>query len=518
MSEKTDQSPLWDTNLLDVCGGVTDKGPVRKTNQDAFMLPDSLSPRLLGDIYIVADGVGGQEHGAEASQLAVRIIHDLFYQKRQAGASVAVALEQAADQANLAIYNEAQARGASRMGCTVVAAVHHNGQRTILHAGDARAYLLRDDELHQLTRDDTWVQIQVDEGIIGEETAANHELRHVVTRVLGNKTTLEITLSPALSIESGDTLLLCSDGLYDAVPSEKIGQILAGYTPQAAADTLVKLAVKANAKDNVTAVVVNSQHVSTEERTLAMTTVFSAADQELEAVLEVPAEGDAEDADAQQQRSGFRLPLWALAVLFLAIIFTVIFGASALWRQLIRPEEPLPTAAVPAATPKIDTPAPIIPTAAPVDTAIPEDTAVPPSTLTSPPQPTATLIVTETSPTVTPEPSETPLPPTNTPQPTATIQPIAACIVNPDGPVYVWQDDQVTNSDCDQFAREGFILNDNDPISILDPNPITILGPDTAFCQENELIRVQSTADSAIVGWVLIDVVQVTTAEQGCPP
>ena len=183
---------MTDSLLIDIAHGFNDKGPIRKANEDSFILPDPNAPTDLGLIYVVADGVGGQEHGAEASQLAVRIIHDVFYQTRQVGESIPVALAHAADQANLAIYDEAQKRQTGRMGCTVVTAVHHQGQRYILHAGDARAYLLRYGKLQKLTRDDTWVQRQVEEGLIGEDTAQHHELRHVVTRVLGNNPTAAV--------------------------------------------------------------------------------------------------------------------------------------------------------------------------------------------------------------------------------------------------------------------------------------------------------------------------------------
>jgi hypothetical protein len=93
-----------------------------------------------------------------------------------------------------------------------------------------------------------------------------------------------------------------------------------------------------------------------------------------------------------------------------------------------------------------------------------------------------------------------------------------ACIVNPGARTYVWQDDQIVGSNCDQFAREGFVLNDGDQVTIIDPTPRAVLGPDATFCQENEFIKVQSVANADIEGWVLLNNVQATTAEQGCPP
>ncbi|MEJ2749413.1 MAG: protein phosphatase 2C domain-containing protein, partial [Anaerolineae bacterium] len=351
---------MTDLSLTDLAGAASDKGPVRKANEDAFMLPEEKAPTELGLIYVVADGVGGQEHGAEASHLAARIIHDVFYQTRQVGESIPVALAHAADQANLAIYDEAQKRQASRMGCTVVTAVHHEGQRYILHAGDARAYLLRDGQLKKLTRDDTWVQRQVEEGLIGEDTAQHHELRHVVTRVLGNNPTAEFTVSDPAPIAEGDVLLLCSDGLHDVVEQSEMQQILAGYSPQAAADTLVKTAVQNKAQDNITALVVRSQPDKESDATVVMPTAARPTAAQAAPTVAIspappPAADPAEPARSARPRAGIRLPLWALGLIVLAIIGGFIIGLISVVRQFrAQPSaDPLPTAATIATSPAV---------------------------------------------------------------------------------------------------------------------------------------------------------------------
>lgn len=481
MNDNDDKTRLTRSTLVDTAGGDSDKGPVRKANEDAFRLPDENAPTHLGRIYIVADGVGGQEYGAVASQMAVRIVHDTFYESRQEGLAVPAALQRAAEQANLAIYDEAQARGVSRMGCTLVTAVHHQDERTLIHAGDARAYLLRGGELQQLTRDDTWVQRQVEEGIIGEETAAHHELRHVVTRVLGNKPTLEVTLSASTRIEAGDCVLLCSDGLYDVVPPEQIQQILTGYSPQAAAETLVRTAIKEPAKDNITAVVIHSKPKTAQQPTVAMSTAAA-----------VPPTGTA--VPERRERNGVRLPLWALGLIVLALLLGIGFGLTALWRQVRPSPTPTPT---------------VVPAGAPVNTPVLVDTAVPPPTAAPTPLPTQLPPVTATPPAAV----ETAV----TPEPTAEPPANLACITSPGAFTFVWQDTQITGSGCNQFAAEGFVLSDGDQVIILDPDTIGVLGPD-ATCLENEFIKVQSVADAAITGWVLFRNVQTTTPEQGCPP
>jgi protein phosphatase len=487
---------MTDSLLIDIAQGFSDKGPIRKANEDSFILPDPQAPTELGLIYVVADGVGGQEHGAEASQLAVQIIHDVFYQTRQVGESIPVALAHAADQANLAIYDEAQKKQSGRMGCTVVTAVHHQGQRYLLHAGDARAYLLRSGQLEQLTRDDTWVQRQVEEGLIGEDTAQHHELRHVVTRVLGNNPTAEFTVSQPTDIMADDILLLCSDGLYDVVAGGQIGQILTELSPQAAAETLVTTAVENNAQDNITAVVIHSQAEMNGEATLSMHNAAAPETMAMTAAIPVAPQPEAEAAATTRRKSGVRLPLWTLLSLGLALILAVVFGGIALFRQL-RPADdvtatPLPAVEMATAVPEI----------APTDAqpeALPTmmDTAVPPPTSPPPAEPT---------------PVETATPLVET-----TAVSNQACIVSVNAFVYVWQDEQIENSDCDAYAQEGFVLDDGEPVIILEATPRTVLGPDLT-CLTNEFVKVQSLGDTAVTGWVLVGNVQPTTAEQGCPP
>jgi serine/threonine protein phosphatase PrpC len=492
--------------LTDIAHGFSDKGPIRNANEDSFILPDPNAPTDLGLIYVVADGVGGQEHGAEASQLAVRIIHDVFYQTRQVGESIPVALAHAADQANLSIYDEAQKRQVGRMGCTVVTAVHHQGQRYILHAGDARAYLLRHGKLQKLTRDDTWVQRQVEEGLIGEDTAQQHELRHVVTRVLGNNPTAAFTVSKPMAIMADDILLLCSDGLHDVISDGQMIQILADFLPQAAAETLAETAVHNKTQDNITAVVIHSQGKPGSEATIATPKAPETIAMTAALPLAVPASSATpESTQRPRQKSGVRLPLWVLASLAVALLLALIFGGTALFRQMRAPEDPTPAdtmATVPAIidqeTTATATDAPEIPTEQPAALPTLMETAVSPPTLT-PPSPT-----TEQPPVATSEPETTEAPAAN-----------LACIVSPGASAFVWQEAQFVGSNCGQFAQA--LLNDGDPVIILDAAPRGVLGPD-ATCLENNFIKVQSAADPAIEGWVLVDNVQATTAEQGCPP
>ena len=220
------------SNHLPQVGAKSDKGPTRSANEDAFWVSDAHSP--------------------------VQVISAAFYQPRHSGSTIQEALNDTILQANRAIYERAQAMNVSRMGCTLVAAVQHEGQLYVAHVGDARAYLLMENHLRRLTRDDTWVQKQVDAGIITYEEAAKHELRNIVTQVLGNKLEINVHQSATYELRAGDTYLLCSDGLHGVLSKEQLFKLMKDNPPQAAADALVAAAIEAQTRDNVTAVVVNS--------------------------------------------------------------------------------------------------------------------------------------------------------------------------------------------------------------------------------------------------------------------
>ncbi len=107
----------------DLAGGATDKGPTRSENQDAYWIPDTELDGDIGALFLVADGVGGQESGADAAQLAVQSARETFYELRLNGEEIRDALKAALRQANQTVYDEAQSRTVRRMGATFVAAV-----------------------------------------------------------------------------------------------------------------------------------------------------------------------------------------------------------------------------------------------------------------------------------------------------------------------------------------------------------------------------------------------------------
>jgi len=236
-------------------GARSNQGP-RSTNQDAYWVSDATDPLELGELYIVTDGVGGQEFGAVAAQLAAQVISTDFYRQRQNDESVSTALNYAIHEANEAIYKQAQERGGIKMGCTVVVAAWNQKTLYVAHVGDARVYLLHKNNFKQLTRDDSWVQQQLDAGVITQDEAVNHEFRNIVTQALGNKLEITVHQSEHKNIHDRDCLLLCTDGLHGVLSEAELIKSLKINPAQAAAETLVQDAIKAGTADNVTAVVV----------------------------------------------------------------------------------------------------------------------------------------------------------------------------------------------------------------------------------------------------------------------
>ncbi|MGC5165336.1 PP2C family protein-serine/threonine phosphatase [Luteimicrobium sp. DT211] len=226
----------------------SDVGLVRADNQDSgYAGPDLLA---------VADGMGGHAGGDIASTLAIRSLVPLDGHTHVPDGALEE-LEHAIESAKQAIVDRSEAEPQlAGMGTTVTAILRAGNQLVMAHLGDSRAYLLRDDELTQVTTDHTFVQHLVDTGRIAPEDAEHHPQRNVVMRVLGD---FEVDLTPDLSVREarpGDRWLLCSDGLSGFVTPDMIAQILISVVdPGECAETLIQLALRAGSTDNVTAVV-----------------------------------------------------------------------------------------------------------------------------------------------------------------------------------------------------------------------------------------------------------------------
>jgi protein phosphatase len=210
--------------------------------------------------------MGGHKAGEHASSLVVAAIEQFtlntfkwFFESDSVGAQKVLTQFQAAlQQADAQVVEESTANPElSGMGTTLTMAFHLGAQVCIIHVGDSRAYLHREAELHQLTKDHTMTAEMVRSGALRADQAAGHRFRHVVTNVLGGPELGVKVEARAFEAQPNDRLLLCSDGLTEEVTNEAIAAVLeAQAEPEAAAKMLLAKAIEGSAKDNITAVVV----------------------------------------------------------------------------------------------------------------------------------------------------------------------------------------------------------------------------------------------------------------------
>ena len=224
------------------------KGNVREENQDRaarFETP-------LGALFIVADGVGGLTAGAKTAEMAVEGYGKyLSYVSRNMDPKAA--LETATQTVNEAIRNQ-YATTQQAMGSTVVLALLRHKTVLIGHAGDSRAYLIRNNAMSRLTRDHSIVQKMVDHGIISDAQSRSHPDASVLTRSLGQKD-LKLEISET-DLTQGDALLLCSDGLWGYVEENDIHAVVTASSLDAEkrCEALLDLALRAGGADNISIV------------------------------------------------------------------------------------------------------------------------------------------------------------------------------------------------------------------------------------------------------------------------
>ncbi|MGC9666939.1 PP2C family protein-serine/threonine phosphatase [Planosporangium sp. 12N6] len=223
----------------------SDRGLIRGGNQDSVYA----GPRLLA----VADGMGGMAAGDVASNIVIAAMAPL--DEDVPGNAMIDALRGAVDHANQQIRDTVEANPAMEgMGTTLTAMLFGGNKFGMVHIGDSRAYLLRGDEFGQVTKDDTYVQMLVDEGRISLEEADTHPQRHLLFRALdGRDAEPEYSIRQAIA---GDRYLLCSDGLSSVVSAETIEATLREYrNPDQCAERLVQLALRGGGPDNITVIV-----------------------------------------------------------------------------------------------------------------------------------------------------------------------------------------------------------------------------------------------------------------------
>ena len=239
--------------------GLTDVGQKREHNEDSYLVRADLQ------LFVVADGMGGHQGGDRASRLAVEILEreigraDLEGTQPVANtteAPPALELRAAARTAGRTIFNLAQKDPRlTGMGTTLTSLLFHGGRAYLVHVGDSRAYLYRDERIEQLTSDHSWIEEQVRSGFMTSAEAQESALKHIITRSVGFESDVEVDLL-ALPYLMGDCFLLCTDGLSNHLEDEEIRQLLSeGYYSEVP-KLLVAEANKKGGDDNITCVVV----------------------------------------------------------------------------------------------------------------------------------------------------------------------------------------------------------------------------------------------------------------------
>ena len=286
----TDQSttPATHGALTPKAFGLTDKGLVRPTNEDQFIVAELskamrirqtslVEPKMhvgeeRGYLYLVADGMGGHHAGERASALAVTAIEQFmlnsfkwFFTPDESGGQKVLAQFQAAlSHADTQVMAEAAEHPElSGMGTTVTLAFLLGSQMCLVHVGDSRGYLYRAGTLRMVTHDHTLVADLLRSGAIQPEQAARHQFRHVITNVVGGQQAGVKVEAHAFEVEAGDQLLLCSDGLTEMLTNEAIARVFETMPdPETIATALVAQANDAGGRDNVTALVVRFDEAS----------------------------------------------------------------------------------------------------------------------------------------------------------------------------------------------------------------------------------------------------------------
>ena len=240
-------------------------GPVRPNNEDltAFFQPDSLDDRRTrGIVAILADGVGGGECGEVASRLAVDAVLQAF---REATPETAPAklLGQMFNAANLAVYDAAHHgayKGKGGMSTTLAVSLFRHDEVAVAHVGDTRVYHLRGETLTRLTTDHSYVSLEVKLGLVNERDAMTSRLRSVLTRSIGHDHFCRVTFG-SQSLERGDLIIQCTDGLYASVIDDEIREIVSHHAPAEACDRLIALAERRGADDNISVQIISVRSV-----------------------------------------------------------------------------------------------------------------------------------------------------------------------------------------------------------------------------------------------------------------
>jgi len=234
---------------------LSDTGTTRTENEDYYCYAEPASDeefRKKGRLAIVADGMGGHAGGQVASGIAVDQVRQVYLD--HPADEPQEALVAAFREAHAAILDYAREHPELRgMGTTCTVAVVRDSDLFFGHVGDSRLYLIRDGSISRVTQDHSLVGRMVREGLLTPEEAAVHPDRNVLTAALGMESAVPIEVSEEpMPLATGDTLLICTDGLHGLVSDEEMGSIACSHTPTQACRELVRIANERGGFDNIT--------------------------------------------------------------------------------------------------------------------------------------------------------------------------------------------------------------------------------------------------------------------------
>ncbi|MEE9392064.1 MAG: Stp1/IreP family PP2C-type Ser/Thr phosphatase [Planctomycetota bacterium] len=235
----------------------TDVGMVRTENQDHFGMSVPKSDEALrerGSLIVVADGMGGHTGGTIASHTAVDSFLEAFGKSTER--SLRAVLDESIRASNAAVRDKADHDPKLKdMGTTCVAALVRGSSIMVGHLGDSRCYLIRGDQMEQVTRDHTYLNELIDMGLLTPEQAEGHPDKNIITRCVGMAQSLEIEFNQRKA-EKNDRVVLCSDGLTNMVRDEEIRTLASLADPSEACDKLIALANERGGDDNITIAIV----------------------------------------------------------------------------------------------------------------------------------------------------------------------------------------------------------------------------------------------------------------------
>ncbi|MCF0142446.1 MAG: Stp1/IreP family PP2C-type Ser/Thr phosphatase [Parasporobacterium sp.] len=233
--------------------GITDIGVSRKYNQDYSLECDEPIGHL-DNLYVVCDGLGGHNAGEYASSAAAENFFD-YCEASDSRMPLSI-FKEAITKANRLVFEKGQEPEYKGMATTLVAATVRDGTAYVVNVGDSRAYIFGD-EITQVTWDHSYVGELMRTGRLSKEEAMSHKKNNVITRAVGAEPAIEPDYFQA-SLEEGEILLMCSDGLYNMVSETTMQQVLmAKGTLKAKAERLVELANEAGGMDNIAVVLIS---------------------------------------------------------------------------------------------------------------------------------------------------------------------------------------------------------------------------------------------------------------------